>query len=184
MAGVIADPGELGDHHRDAFQSPQVGVEPIGHRPSQQGLLDLGELAGRQLGIRAGGTPAAQGVHATLLDRACQRWALWRDTPRVRATSAWVWPWANSSAAWSRRASRAARSSAGSGRRVVGIAGPSHSIGPAINPTHETQIMVATLASVMGDAHYKRHPKGCPSRLSPLDRMLRMTLITSAASSR
>ena len=30
MAGVIADPGELGDHHRDPFQGPQVGVEPIG----------------------------------------------------------------------------------------------------------------------------------------------------------
>ena len=49
MAGVIADPGELGDHHRHPLQGPQVGVEPIGHRPRQQRLLDLGELGIRQL---------------------------------------------------------------------------------------------------------------------------------------
>ena len=29
--------------------------------------------------------------------------------------------------------------SLGLGRRVVGIAGPSHTTSPAINPTHETQ---------------------------------------------
>ena len=39
----------------------------------------------------------------------------------------------------SRRVSRAARSSAGRGWRVVGIAGPSYTIRPAVNPTHETQ---------------------------------------------
>jgi hypothetical protein len=27
----------------------------------------------------------------------------------------------------------------GTGRRVVGIAGPSHASSPAVNPTHETQ---------------------------------------------
>jgi transposase-like protein len=43
--------------------------------------------------------------------RVCQTWALWRDTPSSRATSAWERPWANSSAARSRRASRTARSS-------------------------------------------------------------------------
>jgi hypothetical protein len=68
MAGVITDPGQLGDHHRDAFQGPQVGVEPIRHRPCQQGLLDLGELGGRQLGIGAGRAAAAQGVHTALLE--------------------------------------------------------------------------------------------------------------------
>jgi hypothetical protein len=71
--------------------------------------------------------------------RACQTWALWRDTPSSWATSAWVRPWANNSADCSRRASRAARSWAGSGRRVVGIAGRSHTTSPAVNPTHETQ---------------------------------------------
>jgi hypothetical protein len=66
MTGVMAHAGQLGDHHRDPLQGPQVGVEPVGHRPRQQRLLDLGELGGRQLGIRAGRTPAAQGVHAAL----------------------------------------------------------------------------------------------------------------------
>ena len=70
MAGVIADPGQLGDHHRHPLQGPQVGVEPIGHRALQQGLLDLGQLGIRQLGVRAGRPPAAQGVNPALLEAA------------------------------------------------------------------------------------------------------------------
>jgi hypothetical protein len=54
MPRVVAHPGELGDDHRDSLQGPQVGIEPVGHRPSQQRLLDLSELSIRQLGIRTG----------------------------------------------------------------------------------------------------------------------------------
>jgi hypothetical protein len=68
MAGVIADPGELSDHHRDPLQGPQIGVEPIGLSALQQGLLDLGQLGSRQLGVRAGWTPAAQSLDAALLE--------------------------------------------------------------------------------------------------------------------
>jgi hypothetical protein len=68
MAGVIADPGELGDHHRDPLQGPQVGVEPIGQSALEQGLLDPGQLGGRQLGVRAGRATTAHGIHPTLLE--------------------------------------------------------------------------------------------------------------------
>ena len=140
MAGVIPHPGELGDHHGHPLQGPQVGVEPIGHGALQQRLLDLGELGGRQLGIGAGGTPAAQRLDAALLPGGVPDMGALAGQLRVWATSAWVWPWANSSAAWSRRAALAARCWAGSGRRAVGIGGPSHTTSPAVNPTHETQI--------------------------------------------
>ena len=66
MAGVMAHPGQLGNHDCDPLQGPQVGLEPIRHGASQQGLLDLGELGGRQLGIGTGGTPAAQRLDAAL----------------------------------------------------------------------------------------------------------------------
>jgi hypothetical protein len=67
MAGVMPHARELGDHHRDPLQGPQVSVEPIRHRPRQQGLLDLGKLGIRQLGVRAGRAPTTQGVHAASL---------------------------------------------------------------------------------------------------------------------
>ena len=139
MAGMRADPGELGDHHRHSLQGPQVGVKPVRTSTLQQGLGDLGELGGRQLGSGPVGPRLGNASTPPWAKRACQTWARWRDPPSSLATSAWVRPWANSSAAWSRRASRAARCSAGRGRRVVGIAGPSHSSNPAVNPTHETQ---------------------------------------------
>ena len=68
MSGVIADPGELSDHHRDPLQGPQVGVEPIRPGALQQGLLDLGQLGSRQLGVRASWAPAAQSLDAALLE--------------------------------------------------------------------------------------------------------------------
>jgi hypothetical protein len=66
MPGVIADPGQLGNDQRHPLKRPQVGVEPVGHRPCQQRLLDRGELHSRQLGVRAGRAPAPQGFHTAL----------------------------------------------------------------------------------------------------------------------
>jgi hypothetical protein len=140
MAGVVADPGQLGDDHRHPLQGPQVGVEPIRHRPSQQRLLDLGQLSSRQLGVRAGRAPAAQSIHAAFWKRACQTWALWRDTPSWWATSAWVWPWANSSAAWSRWTSRAARCWAGRGGGWS--TSPDPHTPPAQTPTQPTKLNI------------------------------------------
>jgi hypothetical protein len=68
MAGVVADPGELGDDHRHSFQGPQVGVEPIRLGALQQGLLDAGQIGGRQLGVRPRGPPAAQGLHPAFFE--------------------------------------------------------------------------------------------------------------------
>jgi hypothetical protein len=67
MAGVIADPGQLGDHYRDPLQGPPVGIEPIGPGTLQQGLFDPGQLGSRQLWVRAGRTPTAQSIHPALL---------------------------------------------------------------------------------------------------------------------
>ena len=53
----LADLSELGDDHRHPFQSPQVGVEPVGLGALQQGLLDRGQLGGRQPGSGPGGGP-------------------------------------------------------------------------------------------------------------------------------
>jgi hypothetical protein len=86
------DPGELGDHHRDPRQGSQVGVELISPGALQQGLLDLGELGGRQLGI-GGRRPDCAGRSTPICsERACQTWTLWWDTPSSLATSAWVRP--------------------------------------------------------------------------------------------
>jgi hypothetical protein len=89
-------------------QSPQVGVELISPGALQQGLLDLGELGGRQLGIGAVGPDCAR-IDTALLKTGIPDMALWWDTPSSLATSAWVRPRANSSAARSRRASRVTR---------------------------------------------------------------------------
>ena len=62
MAGVIPDPGELGDHHRHPFQGPQVGGEPVGQGALDQGLLDAGQVSGRQLGIGTGRPPNLGGL--------------------------------------------------------------------------------------------------------------------------
>ena len=44
MAGVVPDPGALGDHHRHSLQGPQVGGEPVGLGALPQHLLDLSGL--------------------------------------------------------------------------------------------------------------------------------------------
>jgi hypothetical protein len=68
MTGVISDAGELDDDHRDPFQGPQVSLEPVRPGALEQSLLHLGELGGRQLGVRAGRTPTAQGIYPALLE--------------------------------------------------------------------------------------------------------------------
>jgi hypothetical protein len=130
------DPGELGDHHRDPRQDPQVGVELISPGARQQGLLDLGELSGRQLGIRAGRPAAAQGVHAALgeaggphVDALAGDAELVGDLGLGTALGEQLGRLQSSGLAGGALL-------LGLGRREVGIAGPSHSINPAVNPTH------------------------------------------------
>jgi hypothetical protein len=57
------DPGELGDHHRDPRQGPQVGVELISPGALQQGLLDLGSWAADSLGSGPVGPDRARHRH-------------------------------------------------------------------------------------------------------------------------
>ncbi len=68
MPGVMAHAGELGNDHRDLLQGPQVGVEPVGLGALEQGLLDAGQVGGRQLGIWAGGTPPPPGIYPALFE--------------------------------------------------------------------------------------------------------------------
>jgi hypothetical protein len=48
MAGMEADTDESLDHHRDAAQCPQLGVEPERLRAKPQGLVDGVQLRWRQ----------------------------------------------------------------------------------------------------------------------------------------
>jgi hypothetical protein len=102
-------PGQPLDHHRDPVQRPHVGGEPIGQRPLQQCLLDRLQGAVRNLGVAAGRPTRPQRRRPVGLPAGVPAAALWRETSSSRATSACVRPWANSSAARSRRAWRSAR---------------------------------------------------------------------------
>jgi hypothetical protein len=67
VGGVVADPGQPLDHHRDAVQGPQLSDEPVGVGALQQGLLDTGgEQGARHLRGRAGGTLGLHCVGAAL----------------------------------------------------------------------------------------------------------------------
>ena len=88
MAGVIADPGELGDHHPHPLQGPQVGVEPVRLGAPQQGLLDLASWAAESLGSGPVGPRLRKASTPPSWKRVCQTWALWRETPSSWATSA------------------------------------------------------------------------------------------------
>jgi hypothetical protein len=57
VPGVVADPTRPPDHLGDAGQGPQVGVEPVGLRPLQQGAFHPLPVAVRQSG---GAPPAAR----------------------------------------------------------------------------------------------------------------------------
>ena len=102
-------PGKPLDHHRDPVQSPHIGGEPMGQRPLQQCLLYRLQGAVRNLGVAAGRPRVRNAADPSACQPACQRLALWRETSSSRATSAWERPWANSSAARSRRTWRSAR---------------------------------------------------------------------------
>jgi hypothetical protein len=67
MGGMVAHPGQPLDDDGDAVQGPQLTDEPIGASTLEQGLFDLAELGVRQLGRRAGRSPAAQRVGAACL---------------------------------------------------------------------------------------------------------------------
>jgi hypothetical protein len=103
-------PGQALDHGGNAVKGPDVGREPVRQCPLQQRLLDplkgtvgdLGAAAGRPTGPQRRfpvGLPAGMPAAGAL-----------RETSSSRATSAWERPWANNSAARSRRAWRSIRS--------------------------------------------------------------------------
>jgi hypothetical protein len=101
MAGVVAHPGEPLDDLGDAAKGPQVGVEP-------ERFWSLAERLGDRLQLRCRQARAAAGPPCR--QRRYQVLAAWAETPKVRATSAWVAPWANMRAASRRRCSRPAKS--------------------------------------------------------------------------
>jgi hypothetical protein len=106
----------------------------------QQGLLDLGQLGSRQPWVRAGWTPAAQSLDAALGEAGVPDVrALARDTEGAGDLGLGV--------ALGEQLGRLEPSGlkggtlfGRAGRRVVGIAGRSHTTSPAVNPTHEPQI--------------------------------------------
>jgi hypothetical protein len=139
MAGVMADPGQLGDDHRHPLQGPQVGIEPVRAGALQQRLLDAGQVDRRQLWVGAGRAPAAQGLHPALLEA---------GVPDMGALAghAELVDDLGLGAALGEQLGRVQPSVLkgyalilGLGRRLVGIAGPSHNTSPTVNPTHETQ---------------------------------------------
>jgi hypothetical protein len=124
------------------LQGPQVSLEPGCDGALEQDLLDPGELGVGDLGVGAGRPAAAQGVHAALLQAGMPAAdGLPGDAELVGDLGLGV-ALGNSSAACRRRASRAARSSTGLGRQMVGIRGCSHTTRPALTSTRETQYCV------------------------------------------
>src|SRR5829696_9541180 len=74
-------------------------------------------------GVRPGAPRLCRPAVPSACQRWCQRLTVWRETPRVRATSAWWTSWANSSAACRRRswnAWRSRRSAVGLRRVAIG----------------------------------------------------------------
>src|SRR5829696_8356116 len=123
MRGVVTHPGDAPDDLGDAVKGPQVGVEAVGLGPLQQGLLSLLELGVGHLGARPGAPRLCRPAVPSACQRWCQRLTVWRETPRVRATSAWWTSWANNSAACRRRswnACRSRRSAVGLRRVAIG----------------------------------------------------------------
>jgi hypothetical protein len=161
MAGVIAHPGELGDHYRDPLQGPQVGVEPIRHRPSHQRLLDLGQLGIRQPWIGTGRVPAAQRIRPA-----------WRKAgvPEVGAlaghaelagdlglAAALGEQFGGTKASDLTGGTLIGRTEAADG----GYRRSSHTISPAVNPTHELNILSFRSGS---DANGRRTCRQRPRR--------------------
>jgi hypothetical protein len=60
VPGVVADSGQLLDHHGDPCQGPPVGVVAVGSCALEQGLLDLAELSQGQSGFAAGPAGGSQ----------------------------------------------------------------------------------------------------------------------------
>src|SRR5512133_3749524 len=95
---MVGDAGQPLDHGGDAGQGPVVGVEAVGAGALAQRLVQVVALLVRKARRRPGGAAA------------CQRLTFWRATPSWWATSAWVWPAANSAPACRRTPSKAWRS--------------------------------------------------------------------------
>src|SRR5215212_463654 len=81
-------------------------ANPWASAPASNACSIPSSCSSATLGWRPVGPRLCNPVAPEACQPACQRLALWRETSSSRATSAWVRPWANSSAARSRRAWR------------------------------------------------------------------------------
>ncbi len=111
MPRVVGDPGQPLDHGRDAGQGPQVGLVPERLGARAQRLVDRVQLRRRQAGVATGPTGAAQRAGPTSTPPGIPgAGGLARETPKARATSAWLAPRANMWAASRRRSCSPAKS--------------------------------------------------------------------------
>src|SRR4029453_14282233 len=108
VPGMVADPGELLDHGRDARQGPVVVVEAVRAGALPERLVDQvrglvgragggpGGAVGGGGGTGAGACPVGPALRSAssppACQRPCQRLTFCRATPSWRATSAWVRP--------------------------------------------------------------------------------------------
>jgi hypothetical protein len=116
MAGMVSDPRPLRDERGDARQRPEVGAEPVRARSGSQRSVEGRELPRIQLRLAARAAPPLSPARPSAFHVWNQWWALTRVTPNAFATATCDSPRANSRAAFSRRASIAAKS-----RAVVGM---------------------------------------------------------------
>jgi hypothetical protein len=136
VPGMVGHSGHPLDDLGHARQRPQVVVEPGRHRAAVQHPADPGQL-GRPswagLPWRAVRIPAAP----PLRQRAYQRLAVCADTPSSAATSARVSPWANRSAACSRRRSNHCRSPGCRSTRPLGVTADRLMTGSITHSNHQ-----------------------------------------------
>ena len=107
---MVGDAGQPLDHGGDALKGPVVGVQAVGAGALAQRLVQVVALLVERRGAGPVGPRLASACSPPACQRACQRLTFWRATPSWWATSAWVWPAANSAPACRRTPSKAWRS--------------------------------------------------------------------------
>jgi hypothetical protein len=120
MPGMVRHPRHPLDHLGDARQRPQVVVEPGRHRPALQHPADLAQLGGAELGrfaLAGGAHPRRTAVAPAGMPAAG---GLRRHAQLTGDLGAGL-PWANRSAACSRRRSNHCRSPGCLSTRPLGV---------------------------------------------------------------